>query len=75
LVLAGIGLMLASHSGMQRLATQPIVVEKGQAAFAQYNHYLYLAYAGRAVILVGVIVAIASYVIHIRRHRPTGSRV
>jgi hypothetical protein len=67
LVLAGIALMLVSHSGMQHLATQPIVLAKGEPAFAQYNHYKFLDYAGRGVIVIGIIVGIASYLIHSRR--------
>jgi hypothetical protein len=67
LVLAGIALMLVSHSGMQQLATQPIVLAKGEPAFAQYNHYKYLDYAGRAVIVIGIMVGFASYLIHARR--------
>ena len=55
LVLAGIGLILVSHVGMQRLATQPIVVAKGQSAGSIWNTYAYMDYAGKAVAVIGVI--------------------
>ncbi len=67
LVLGGICLILVSHNGMQRLATQPIVVAKGQTAGAVWNKYAYIDLAGRAAAIIGVVVGIVSYVLHARR--------
>lgn len=69
LVLGGIVLVLVSHAGMQRLATQPIVVAKGQAAFSAWNTYAYIELAGWATTVIGIIVGITSYIIHARRGR------
>ena len=69
LVLVGIVLILVSHAGMQRLASQPIVVAKGQWASSVWTTYAYIDYAGRAAAIIGIIVGIASYIIHRRRVR------
>jgi hypothetical protein len=68
LVVAGVGLVLASHVGMQRLATQPIVVHPGEWAVTQYARYRYVELAGYAMAAAGVAVGIASYLVHARRN-------
>jgi hypothetical protein len=70
LVLAGAGLIGLAHVGNTRLATQPIVVAPGQSAFSQWMHYYYIEFAGYGAVVAGVLVGLASYVIHARRaHR------
>jgi hypothetical protein len=68
-VVAGAGLVVASHLGMRRLATGPIVVPQGEYAIVQFNRYYYVELAGYVVALVGIVVGIASYVIYARRAR------
>ena len=67
LVVGGICLILISHIGMQRLATQPILVAKGQSAGSIWNTYEYIDLAGRGAAIIGVVVGIVSYVLHARR--------
>jgi hypothetical protein len=69
LVVGGVILVLVSHAGMQRLASQPIVVAKGQSAGSIWNTYAYIELAGQAIAVIGIIVGITSYIIHARRGR------
>jgi hypothetical protein len=67
LVVVGIVLVLFSNSGMHRLATQPIVVAKGEWAVTQYEHYRRLGLLGYLAALAGVGFGIWSYLLHARR--------
>ena len=69
LVVAGIGLVLGSHAGMQRLATNTIVVPKGEWAVAQFTRYYYVEIAGYVAAVVGIAVGAWSYLLHARRGR------
>jgi hypothetical protein len=69
LVVIGAILILIAHSGDTRLATHPVIVARGQSAFAQWMHYYYFEMAGYAAVIVGVITGIVSYAIRARRLR------
>lgn len=69
LVVIGIGLVLGSHAGMQRLATKTIVVPKGEWAVTQFSHYYYVELAGYVTAVVGIAVGAWSYLLHARRGR------
>ncbi|GEM_PF-4063333 len=73
LVVAGVGLIATAHAGNTRLATQHIVVSKGHDAFSQWMHYYRLEFTGYGAILAGILVGLASYVIHARRERRAGA--
>jgi hypothetical protein len=68
LVVAGIGLVVVSHSGMQGLATQAIVVRPGEWAMSQYMHFRYLELTGYALAIVGIVVGVVSYLVRARRN-------
>jgi hypothetical protein len=67
LVVMGVILVLFSNSGMHRLATQPIVVAKGEWAMTQYEHYRRLGLLGYLAALAGIGFGIWSYLLHARR--------
>lgn len=69
LVVVGAAMVLVAHNVNTRLATQPIVTPKGHTAFSVWLRYYYVDLAGWAAILAGVLVGIASYVVHARRIR------
>jgi hypothetical protein len=71
LVLGGVALVLVSHAGMQKLATQPIVVAKGQTAVAIWDKFAYIELAGYAAAVIGLLVGFVSYIIHARRGKPS----
>lgn len=68
LVVAGIGLVVVSHSGMQGLATQAIVVRPGEWAVSQYMHFRYLELAGYGLAVAGIVVGVVSYLVRARRN-------
>jgi hypothetical protein len=68
-LVVGAGLVVASHLGMRRLATGPIVVAQGEYAIVQFNRYYYVELAGYVLVLVGIVVGVASYVAYARRGR------
>jgi hypothetical protein len=67
LVLLGIVLIVLSNSGMHRLATQPIVLARGEWAVARYDHFRRLALLGYLATIAGVAAGIWSYTLHARR--------
>jgi hypothetical protein len=79
LILVGIVLVVVAFRVNTRLATHAIVVPPGHSAFAVWLHNYYMELAGYAAILIGVIVGVASYIVHERRtrraRRPTGGAV
>lgn len=66
-VVAGAVLILVSHAGMRRLATQPIVVAHGEFAIVRFERYSTVERWGFVVGAVGVAIGIASFVLHARR--------
>ena len=77
LVVLGIVLVVFAFRVNTQLAAHPDVAPKGHA-FGVWLHNYYLELAGYASILVGVILGIASYIMHDRRTRrarrsPTGA--
>jgi len=74
LVLAGAALVVMAYTGNSRLATQPIVLAKGQSAFSLWMHNYYLEFAGYGAIALGVLVGVVSYVVHARRVRRSQPR-
>jgi hypothetical protein len=73
LVVLGAVFVIVAHTGDARLATQPVVVAKGQSAFAQWMHYYYYEMAGYAAIIVGVVTGVVSYAVRARRLRRSGA--
>jgi hypothetical protein len=69
LVIGGVALLIIAHLGNSRLATQPIVVVKGQTAFSIWMRYYYMGFAGVGAVIAGVLVGFGSYIIHARRVR------
>jgi hypothetical protein len=69
LVVLGVCLIVVAHVGNTRLATQPIIVDRGQSAFSQWMHYYYIEFAGYGAVAAGLIAGLASYAVHARRTR------
>ena len=74
LILVGIVLVVVAYRVNTQLATHPIVVPKGHTAFGVWLHNYYMELAGYAAILVGVILGVASYIMHERRTRRARER-
>jgi hypothetical protein len=74
LVIGGVALLIIAHVGNSRLATQPIVVAKGQTAFSIWMRYYYMGFAGVGAVIAGVLVGFGSYIIHARRVRRAARR-
>jgi hypothetical protein len=64
LIVSGMVLVFASHIGMRRLATQPIVVAHGEWAISQYMHFRRIELIGYVAAVAGLLAGIWSYVIH-----------
>jgi len=73
LVLAGIVLAVFAFVSNHQLATQPIVVAKGQTACSIWFRNYIMDFAGYGLILLGVLVGLASYILHARRTRRDGT--
>jgi hypothetical protein len=69
LVVVGLCLIVAAHIGDSHLASQPIVVERGQSAFSQWLRFYYIELAGYGAVAAGLIVGLVSYAVHARRTR------
>jgi hypothetical protein len=67
LLVLGLILVLVSHAGMQRLATQPIVVAHGNWAINQWVHFRRLEQIGYVSAAAGLVAGIWSYVMHAKR--------
>lgn len=74
LIVIGVGTVVFSHLGMQRLATQPIVVRPGEWAIAQFARYREIELGGYAIAGAGVVAGIASYLLHSRRREAASDR-
>jgi hypothetical protein len=69
LLLGGAALVVLAYAGNRRLTTQPIVVPKGGTAFALWMHNSRMERTGYAAMIAGVLVAVASSIVHARRAR------
>jgi len=69
LIVAGVVLAVFAFVSNNRLATQPIIVAQGQTAYSiWYRNYL-MDFGGYALIALGVLVGLGSYIAHARRAR------
>jgi hypothetical protein len=69
LVVAGVVLVVMAYNGNSHLASQPIVVAKGQSAFSLWMRNYYMEFAGYGAIAAGILVGLGSYIVHARRAR------
>ena len=69
LVVVGIIVLIVAFTRNRELATQPIVLAKGQTAFSLFMRNYYLDFVGYGMVALGIIVGITSYAVHARRVR------
>jgi hypothetical protein len=67
LLVLGVILILVSHAGMQRLASQPIVVAHGNWAINQWVHFRRIELIGYGAAASGLVAGIWSYIVHAKR--------
>lgn len=67
LIVLGLILVLVSHAGMQRLASQPIVVAHGTWAINQWVHFRRIELIGYVAAAAGLVAGVWSYVMHAKR--------
>lgn len=69
LLLGGAALEVMAFAGNRHLTSGPIATPKGQTAFSLWMHNYRMEMTGYAAMIAGVLVGIASYVVHARRVR------
>jgi hypothetical protein len=69
LLLGGATLEVLAFAGNRRLTSGPIVVPKGHTAFSLWMHNYRMEMTGYAAMIAGVLVGVASYIVHARRAR------
>jgi hypothetical protein len=69
LVVAGIVVLIVAFTRNRALATQPIVLAKGQTAFSLFMRNYYLDFVGYGMVALGILVGVSSYALHARRVR------
>jgi len=69
LVVAGIIVLVVAFTRNRELATQPIILAKGQTAFSLFMRNYYLDFVGYGMVALGIVVGVSSYALHARRLR------